>query len=186
LGKIRSSLNSSHKIAAIPAQGRRKEIHRLRIGSHKIYYDLENIGLHPRKSLDMEFPQVPYRFLPDFVRGYFDGDGCLAFEKMKNRPHDRLKVIFTSGSKRFLDSLEYALKTRCLGKTSKVYDSHNSYQLSYRSKDALKVLEFMYSKAGERNLLYLDRKYNKYKRLALNPGAFRCANLFDRQSRIWN
>ncbi len=186
IDQVKSSLNSHHKVVTIPPSGHRKEKYLLRIGSHKIYNDLENLGLHPRKSLNMELPHIPYRFLSDFVRGYFDGDGCMAFENMKNRPHNRLKVIFTSGSKNFLCSLSYALKARCVGKPGSVYDSHNSYQLLYRSLDALRILEFIYTKAKERNLLYLDRKYNKYKTMVLSPDIFRCSNLFDRQSRIWH
>lgn len=147
--QVRESLNSQHKVVTIPPAENRKEQYLLRMGSHKIYNDLENIGLHPRKSLDMELPHIPYRFLSDFVRGYFDGDGCLAFEKIKNRPH-------------------------------------NSYQLLYRSIGALKVLEFMYGKAEERNLLRLNRKYNKYQNLLSHPDIYRCGNLFDRQSRVWH
>lgn len=184
--KIKNSLGSSHKIVIVPPSSNKKEKYILRIGSHKIYNDLERVGLHPRKSLDIEFPHIPYRFLSDFVRGYFDGDGCIAISKMKNRPHNKLKAIFTSGSKNFLFSLSKLLKNRCLGKSSKVYDSHKSYQLIYNSVDALKLLEFIYSKAEERNLLYLDRKYNKYKRLVSYPGTYRCGNLFDRQSRVWH
>ncbi len=184
--QVKSSLNSRHKVVTIPSLGNRKEQYLLRIGSHKIYNDLENIGLHPRKSLDMELPHIPYRFLSDFVRGYFDGDGCIALEKIKNKPHNRLKAIFTSGSKDFLASLSKILKQRCIGRTGKVYDSHRSYQLIYNSVDAVKLLEFIYSKAWERKLLYLDRKYLKYTKLFLTPEAFRCGNLFDRQSRAWN
>ncbi len=184
--QVKNTLNSQHKVVTIPSSGNRKEQYLLRIGSHKIYNDLENLGLHPRKSLDMEFPHIPYRFLSDFVRGYFDGDGCMALESVKNRPHNRLKVIFTSGSKEFLGSLSKNLKQRCLGKTGKVYDSHRSYQLIYNSVDAVKILEFMYSKAWERKLLYLDRKYLKYEKLFLAPDAFRCENIFDKQSRAWN
>jgi len=184
--KIKKSLNSDHTIVVIAGSGNRKAIYRLRIGSHKIYNDLENIGLHPRKSLDIKFPYVPYSFLSDFVRGYFDGDGCIAFEKVKNRPYNRLKVIFTSGSKDFLESLSKKLKQRCIGKIGRVYDSHQSYQLIYNSVVAAKLLEFMYSKVWERRLLYLDRKYLKYKKLFFAPGACRCENIFDRQSRAWN
>ena len=184
--QVKGSLNSHHKVVTIPPSGNRKEKYLLRIGSHKIYNDLENLGLHPRKSLDMELPHIPYRFLSDFVRGYFDGDGCVAFENMKNRPHNKLKAIFTSGSKNFLVSLSKILKNRCLGKLNKVYDSHRSYQLIYNSIDALKILEFIYSKVETRNLLYLDRKYYKYKNLISYPDVCRCGNLFDKQSRIWN
>jgi intein/homing endonuclease len=184
--QVKKALNSQHKIVTIPSSGNRKEKYLLRIGSHKIYNDLENLGLYPRKSLDMELPHIPYRFLSDFVRGYFDGDGCIALEKTKNKPHNRLKAIFTSGSKNFLDSLSKILKQRCTGKIGKIYDSHRSYQLVYNSVDAAKLLEFMYNKAWERKLLYLDRKYLKYKELFYAPETFRCGNLFDRQSRVWN
>jgi intein/homing endonuclease len=184
--QVRKALNSQHKVVTIPPSGNRKEKYLLRIGSHKIYNDLENLGLHPRKSLDMELPHIPYRFLSDFVRGYFDGDGCMAFENTKNKPYNRLKVIFTSGSKNFLCSLASVLKVRCIGSLGSVCDSHNSYQLLYRSINALKILEFIYAKTEERKLLYLDRKYNKYKTMTLYPDIFRCSNLFDRQSRVWN
>ncbi len=86
--KIKNSLGSSHKIVIVPASGNKKEKYILRIGSHKIYNDLERLGLHPRKSLDMEFPLISYRFLSDFVRGYFDGDGCVSIAKKKDRPHN--------------------------------------------------------------------------------------------------
>jgi len=179
-------MKSDHKVVVIAASENKKEKYLLRMGSHKIYNDLENLGLHPRKSLDIEFPRVPYRVMSDFVRGYFDGDGCVAIGKAKNRPHNKLSAIFTSGSKNFLISLSKILKNRCLGKLRKVHDSHQSYQLIFHSIDALKVLEFIYSKAEERNLLYLDRKYNKYQNLISFPQACRCDNLFDRKSRARN
>lgn len=184
--RIKTSMVSSHKIVAIPAFGARKEKYLLRIGSHDIYHDLENLGLHPCKSLNMKFPRIPYRFLSDFVRGYFDGDGCMAFEKAHNKRHDRLKVIFTSGSKEFLRSLSDILKKRYLGRPGGVYCSHNSYQLLYSSVDALKILELMYAHVENRQLLYLDRKYNKYKNLMKNPDNYKCGNLFDKQSKIWH
>jgi intein/homing endonuclease len=134
----------------------------------------------------MKLPHIPYRFLSDFVRGYFDGDGCMALEKTKNKPHNRLKAIFTSGSKDFLASLSTILKQRCTGRMGKVYSSHRSYQLIYNSVDAIKLLEFMYSKASERKFLYLDRKYLKYNELFFAPETFRCENLFDKRSRVWN
>lgn len=184
--QAKDSLNSQHKIVIMPPSGNKKEKYLLRIGSHKIYNDLEALGLHPRKSLNMELPRIPYRFLSDFVRGYFDGDGCIAIEKTKNRPHNRLRAIFTSGSKNFLVSLSKILKQRCIGKTGKIYDSHRSYQLIYSSVDAAKLLEFMYSKVRERKLLYLDRKYDKYQNLMLCSAGYKCENLFDKRSRVWD
>jgi hypothetical protein len=44
--QIKETLQSSHKIAAIPACGNRKEKYLLRIGSHKMFNDLEALDLH--------------------------------------------------------------------------------------------------------------------------------------------
>jgi intein-encoded DNA endonuclease-like protein len=48
---------------------------------------LVNVGCIPRKSLTLKFPtvdQLPVKFIPHFIRGYFDGDGCVT-KKDKNR-----------------------------------------------------------------------------------------------------
>jgi hypothetical protein len=105
---------------------------------------------------------------------------------MKNKPHNRLKIIFTSGSKNFLLSLADALKPHSGGRVGQVYNSHRSYQLLYRSIGAIKVLDFMYNSMREKASLCLDRKYKSYKDLIANPEHFRCGNIFDRSSRIWN
>ena len=119
--QIKSALDSSHKIVVIPARGVRKEKYLLRIGSHKLYGDLETLGLHPRKSHNMRFPQAPQKYLSDFIRGYFDGDGTITFENMRNSPYNRLKVIFTSGSKDFLLSLAHILRKTCSTSLINVY-----------------------------------------------------------------
>lgn len=47
----------------------------------EIFEDLNRLGVHPRKSLTLEFPtveQVPKEFINSFILGYFDGDGSFA------------------------------------------------------------------------------------------------------------
>jgi len=38
-------------------------------------------GCAPRKSLTLEFPEVPKKYIPDFLRGVTDGDGSISFGK---------------------------------------------------------------------------------------------------------
>lgn len=38
---------------------------------------LISTGCTPRKSLTLKFPQIPTKYLPDFIRGCIDGDGSL-------------------------------------------------------------------------------------------------------------
>ncbi|GAK06874.1 LAGLIDADG family homing endonuclease [Geomicrobium sp. JCM 19038] len=47
----------------------------LLINSKKIKNDLGSLGVLPNKSLTVQFPNVPDKFLPSFIRGVVDGDG---------------------------------------------------------------------------------------------------------------
>jgi len=38
---------------------------------------LEELGLYPNKSLTVKFPNIPEKYLSHFIRGLFDGDGCI-------------------------------------------------------------------------------------------------------------
>ena len=69
------------------------------IRSKKIYNDIVRLGGKERKSLDCVFPKIPKKYSPDFIRGYFDGDGSIDF-----------KANFTSGSLEFLEGLKLTLE----------------------------------------------------------------------------
>ncbi|MDP3965465.1 MAG: LAGLIDADG family homing endonuclease, partial [bacterium] len=108
---IRRLLESEHTIVQHDKGGNYKRRYLLRIGNSKMYNRLVRLGLTPHKSFTMEFPKVPLKNLGSFVRGYFDGDGCVHIGRYKNKP-SRLMTIFTSGSKKFLDKLHVLLKTK--------------------------------------------------------------------------
>jgi len=98
-------MNSDHSINEIGKYyvQKRKPIYLLRIGSYYIYDSLVELGLTPKKSKNMKFPDIPEKYLGSFVRGYFDGDVCVSLEKAKGSgDFKRLRIIFTSGSKLFL------------------------------------------------------------------------------------
>jgi len=161
--KIKRLIGSEHTIVKIKPYGNRKEKHYLRIGSHSVYNDLEKLGLFPNKSLTMHFPKIPQSFLSDFVRGYFDGDGSVILDKYKkDKQAKRLKAIFTSGSEKFLKSLDSYLQKYCNIKGPNFYNSHRSYQLVYRNSKAKKVLDFIYRDLEDH--LFLKRKHVFYKK----------------------
>src|SRR3989344_1919719 len=84
--RIKRWLDSEHKITeAKPTFIGGRICFKLRIGSHKIYNDLFRLGLYPNKSLTVKFPRIPKKYFSHFVRGYFDGDGCIYFEKRKGK-----------------------------------------------------------------------------------------------------
>lgn len=99
-----------------------------------------------------------------YLRGLFDADGHISvFGDNQNK----VQIGFTSGSKEFLEDLIEEIKkhlpeiTRHTISLCKCRNS-NTYQLKYSSKNALSVLQFIYS---TRNNLYMKRKFDKYKLL---------------------
>jgi len=86
------------------------------IQSKNIVSDIKLFGGTKDKSKNSKFPIIPKEYLPDFVRGYFDGDGCICKVKDKRRTENsgvqkfNYVVSFTSGSKYFIESLLYELR----------------------------------------------------------------------------
>lgn len=61
------------------------ECYRLTINNYKTYQDLLNIGLTPAKSLTIKFPVIENYLIKHFIRGYFDGDGCICYNNRNRR-----------------------------------------------------------------------------------------------------
>lgn len=142
-------------------------IYRLRIGSKKMFDDLLKLGLTPRKSLTIKFPDnIPNNYFSHFVRGYFDGDGCVTIKRgIGKNGQSILKgiaIIFTSGSRLFLEGLrEQACKFANFGKRS-VYHGSNAYYLKYDTFESLEWFKFFYS--NNLSNLFLERKFNIFKK----------------------
>eukprot|EP01084_Bolivina_argentea_P127341 225226_1 len=81
VAKLKKALNSTYKL------GFHKTNFQTCATSHQIYdkslaLDLINLGCIPKKSLTLEWPQnIPDPYIHHFVRGYFDGDGSIYFNK---------------------------------------------------------------------------------------------------------
>lgn len=120
-------------------------------GSKYMAQRLMELGITPRKSLTLKFPCVPSEYLRHFVRGYFDGDGCV----MKN-----VFGIDIIGSLDFITGLSGVL-SGCLDINKPVVHKKknaNAYNIKLSTKPAMIVLGWMYDDSS----IYLDRKYNLY------------------------
>lgn len=158
---IRRLLHSSHRIYEERRGPTRKVRYLLRIGDGILYDSLVALGVTPAKSLTMRFPVIPDRNLRDFVRGYFDGDGCVQSER-RNGAICRIRVVFTSGSKQFLSHLHIALKERTRVGGRGLYphaSTKGAYQLRYSTRDSIRIHLYMYYK-GLPVEMSLARKYD--------------------------
>lgn len=126
---------------------------RLNFSCIVIYNDIISLGGQENKSLVIDFPNVPKEYLPDFIRGYFDGDGSIM--RIKN---NRLNSAITSGSKKFLDQILKILKEEA-GVEGGSYDL-SSKSIRFGKKDTLRLGDYMYQNEPQ---LFLLRKYKKFK-----------------------
>lgn len=162
---IKKWLNSEHTIREEKSiWPNRKTRFILRIGNKNLYEALIKLGLYPSKSLTVRLPNIPDQFLSHFVRGYFDGDGCVFLEMArgitKDRIIKRLSVIFTSGSCEFLKELCKVLGKELELRQAKVYKGRRSYQLRYFTADSIKLFKFLYRNC--RSGTYLTRKFDYF------------------------
>ena len=171
--KIRAVLGSNHKIGIKKRKKQNlnwKKHYVLQIGGKDMVGHLRKFGIVQNKSLVIKFPKIPRKYLGDFVRGYFDGDGCVHFRKHYKKDRDKLdwtfRTDFTSGSKKFLLGLANSLR-----KTTKggfLYSKKGGYNLTFSRQDSVALFKLMYNNVASR--LFLERKHEIFLR------AFRTLN----------
>jgi len=130
-----------------------------------MFNDLIRLGLTPHKSKNILFPTVPLPCLNHFIRGYFDGDGCIYLRKAKGITKPTiikgLLVIFTSGSSAFLKKLGIILKNQLGLCYERLYNGNRAFQLKYNRDDSIKMFKFLYKSCSKK--LYLKRKFDIFR-----------------------
>lgn len=77
----------------------------IHLTSNKMIDDLLNLGIIPNKTNVVKYPNIPIEIESHFMRGLFDGDGCISIHKDKRegKGGDRGQVNICSGSKDFIE-----------------------------------------------------------------------------------
>ena len=168
--KIRQALDSNLKINAYQPKNSQLR-YRLQIGSKKIFSDLGKLDIKPRKTGHENLPKIPEKYFSDFLRGYFDGDGCvnICSYKRKNRLNKSiiLNSGFTSGGKKILKQLWEYLKSKKIVSGGTIYFHSRGYRLWFSIKDSLNLYFFMYPRNASKDL-FLKRKkviFEKYTKM---------------------
>jgi intein-encoded DNA endonuclease-like protein len=133
-------------------------------------YDIDfikSMGITERKSCNITFPNIEKRYIPHFIRGYFDGDGSVYVNTTKTNHNDNVKYYsyinasFTTGSLNFADQLNGILnKNDVLSHVVKdSREDHISWYVKIYEKQSVKrFYEWIYTDAE----LYLSRKKLKF------------------------
>lgn len=126
--------------------------------SQEIVNDLKNLGCAPNKTFDIRLPSLDTALMPHFIRGYFDGDGCVSSGKEGTRT-----TFDITSNLNFIKDLNCFLCK--IGFNPKYYQNKINplsgfLQINSRS-EFIKMYEYLYKNAN----IYMERKYNKYKEI---------------------
>jgi hypothetical protein len=162
-----------------------KKIYYFQFHREKLINDLMKIGLVERKSLVMQFPDVPDEYVRHFIRGCWDGDGSVYIGQ-----NGVLRANYCSGSIAFINLL--VMRLYKAGITQKrlsvhlTYDDRekllkeyakgsypltifkkpnsNAYYITFQRKDRMQLFyDYLYADVDES--MYLSRK-----KLVFNKG----------------
>jgi len=175
LDKLVSEISSDGSVSVVHAPSMRKNGHsaqaRWKIVSDKLVGDLKKLGVRHRKTVEgLVFPSLG-SLTPHFIRGFFDGDGGITVNEVKNRytrktsyyiPNPfqeklRKRAYFCSTDSDFLDAIfEHLPKLegkvqKCKQRNCWVYNIEHQH-------DVLKLYEYLY----KGSTFYLERKFSKF------------------------
>ena len=157
LKKYKIFLKSSHEITEkdVPLNGKIFKAVRISFKDKTIYDDLVSYGCVNNKSSVIQMPDLDSDQLRHFIRGFFDGDGCVSISKT-----DNVNVSFTSGSLLMLNQIAWFLRGVIDISFSITRDKRtdSTYKLYIASDSKYKFLNYIYESSN----IYLDRKYNLF------------------------
>lgn len=153
----------------------RNKYYRLVINSKKMVNDLKKHGCFQKKTFNIKFPTtIPDGLLQHFIRGYFDGDGCVYIE-------NNMLNISIIGTIDFLNEIQKILIKKCeLNKT--IFDNrqpnrkNNIRGLRYGGNIIInRIYCYLYNNAT----IFLERKKNKFIDILKNKTYF-CDSKYSR------
>lgn len=125
------------------------------IYSQKLSQHLINHGCVPNKTKVIQVPKLREDLYRHFIRGFFDGDGCLQLQDKIY--HCRFDL--TSASLKFLEQLRPIITAKAITNGSLQKETkYDVWHLKYSGHQVVQILDWLY----EDSHFYLKRKYFKY------------------------
>lgn len=129
---------------------------------------LSNIGCIQGKTYLLQFPNLRTDLIQHFIRGYFDGDGCLSITPRRNRtPNSKCYQFNITGKVEVIQVIQNYLCNACqITKTTIAGSSKNfAKRIHWAGKNVVtKIMNYLY----QNSTIYLKRKHDKYLELIGN------------------
>ena len=162
LYKIRDLMEGKFRIIE---RKRERISYYIQLSNRRIIDSLVKLGVLPNKSNRVQLPSIPDEYIRHFVRGLWDGDGSI--RAAGNMPYPYPVATLTSGSRKFIESLQRLLHEKIDLPIHKISDikNANAHRLTYQGPDCKKLYEYLYfCPDGTRvpKSMYLETKFKKF------------------------
>lgn len=127
---------------------------RFKVHSNKMFEDLEELGIVPRKTYKNITPDIPDDYIYDYIRGVFDGDGSIC--KKTSKRWDEISVSFAN-SEAVCKWIDSKLPFHC--SLYPVSHSDVAWRLDISADEYIKKFaKFIYDGAE----YYMERKHQRF------------------------
>jgi intein-encoded DNA endonuclease-like protein len=162
--KFKHALEAEHPIHKYYTTGysNRTIYVKLLITSPILFNGAVKQGIIEHKTNILQAPNIPQKLQHHFIRGYFDGDGCLAETNTETRHEFALKIL---GTQAVLDYIKEYLELHHIAKINHYYKRKtqqivSSLELSGHYQ-IIQFLDLLYKDAT----VFLERKHDKFIKL---------------------
>ena len=153
--KVKKSLKSEHPVKFVNYDSR-YTAYILTVSSRKISKDLIKQGCFINKTYTLEFPNIEKSLYSHFVRGFFDGDGCLSISDNKST----CRFDLTSASTDLLISIREIISSfsKTNGNLRKENGKSNAWHLRFSGSQVIDVMNWIYKDST----IFMKRKHDKF------------------------
>jgi len=135
----------------------RYDMCQLHLSGKKLIKDLEKYNIINNKTKILKYPQIDEKLERHFIRGYFDGDGCINCKKDKRDGSERGCVTIVGGSIEMINMLNERM---CM-----LFDLNRNNLFGPKNKDykfiswsGMTDVERIYNGFYKESNFYLERK----------------------------
>lgn len=147
------------KSKKLPKLDIQNKYNRCRISLQNKYFKniLIKLGCIPNKSLILKHPILQKDLIRHFIRGYFDGDGCISYTY--TNPGKSKKISISCKMLGTNNLLSWIQQILCeLNINSYIRKDNNIFELSMSKNNSVKFSKFIYNNCN----IYLTRKYERF------------------------
>lgn len=128
----------------------------IKMSSSKTKNDLLKLGIHSNKTMVVKYPKIEEHLQNHFMRGVFDGDGCISIHHDKRDNSNRGQVNICSGSVDFINEYVDNMVKLCGVKRNTIRCPKNTYYVI--DWGGLSDVENLYKFLYENATVFLKRK----------------------------